>query len=430
MREPIETKNKFSDLRKKAETDIKKQEHFVKKDAAHTMKHELNVHEAGLEMQNEELRSTQLKLQKAIGNFTELFELAPIGYFILDKNGVIKNLNTSACDLLGSTKEELVKKNLSVFLCSQYCQDNFYRHRNMVIATKKVQQMEAIISRKDGSSFPADITSTLVNDEQHQFKYFLMMVRDISQQKTQEEKVRLELEKEINLNEMKSRFITTASHEFRTPLAIILLSTELLEIYNSSRDEEKRNKHYFKIKSAVQGLSEILMDFLSLDKFENGLILNNPEPVKLIPFIENIIEDINVKKQPLVYNHTGERETVNLDPRLLKVCITNVIGNALKYSPNEGLVTIASETISKDQVKITIKDKGIGIADYDKPYIFNQFFRAKNAEVYQGTGLGLSIVQKFVDIMNGTIDCCSEEREGSCFILSFHEKEITGKNEQ
>ena len=132
----------------------------------------------------------------------------------------------------------------------------------------------------------------------------------------------------------------------------------------------------------------------------------------------------------MAYNHIGEREIVYLDPRLLKVCIINVIGNALKYSPNEGLVTIFSETISNDLVKFTIKDEGIGIADYDKPYIFDQCFRAKNAEVYHGTGLGLNIVQKFVDIMNGTIDCCSEEKEGSCFILSFHEKEIPDKNEK
>jgi two-component system, LuxR family, sensor kinase FixL len=422
MRETEETKNKFSDLRRKAEDEIQKQVRSARKEAVHEMEHELNVHKVELEMQNEELRNTQCKLQKAITDFTELFEMAPIGYFILDRNGVIVNLNTTACTLLGTSKNKLVKKPFSTFLTTEFYQDNFYRHRNMVVTTEKVGHIEGEIRRKDSSVFPAHITSTLVKDEQQEFKHFLMMVRDISEQKDQEEKVKAALEKEIKLNELKSRFITTASHEFRTPLAIILLSTELLETYNSSKDQEKRTKHYYKIKSAVQGLSEILLDFLSLDKFENGLILNNPEPVKLVPFIEHIIEEINLKKQPLVFNHIGDRDIVHLDPRLLKVCIGNVIGNALKYSPPDGLVTVISETNGTDLVTITVQDEGIGIAEYDKPYIFDQFFRASNAETYQGTGLGLNIVHKFIAIMEGSISFSSTLNHGSTFVLTFKEK--------
>ena len=416
------TKNKtnsFSELRKQAEEKLIYGIDELGMPYILEIEHELNVHKVELEMQNEELRSTQLRLEKSPDNYAELFEYAPIGYFILDRTGVIINSNITGCNLLGFQKEQLIGKPFSIFISSEFYQDDFYRHRNLVIETEKLQHVECKISCRDGQGFPALITSSLIKDEHNNFKYFLSTVSDISERKEQERMVKIALLKEKELNELKSRFISTASHELRTPLATILLSTELLEMYNNAADGEKRTKHYAKIKMAVQGLTEILLDFLSLDKFENGLIKNSPEKLDLVQFLEKIIEDINIKKQPIVYEHSQQIQEVNLDPKLLKICLTNLLGNAIKYSANNGLIEITTKINNKKNIEISIKDEGIGIAEEDKPFIFEQFYRAKNAEPFQGTGLGLNIVKKFVDVMNGNISFTSKEKAGSTFVVNL-----------
>lgn len=408
-------KSNLSALRKKAEEKLI----YSGSDNAVPLEieHELNVHKVELEMQNEELRSTQLKLEKSLDNYAELFALAPIGYFILDKNGTIINVNNIGCNLLGLQKAAIIENPFSIFLSSELYQDDFYRHRNEVIETEKLQQVEGKMNKKGGMVFPVLITSSIVKDEYNKFKYFLSTVSDISERKEQEQKVKLALEKEIELNELKSRFITTASHEFRTPLSTILLSAELLEKYNRPEDEEIRKRHFLKIKSSVHGLTEILLDFLSLDKFENGLVKNYPEKLNLVGFTENIIEELNIKNQLIIYKHSEESQHVYLDSRLLKVCLTNLLGNAIKYSPKDGVIEITTTIQNGKPIKITVKDNGIGIPEEDQPFIFDQFFRAKNAEALQGTGLGLNIVQKFVSVMNGSISFTSKENKGSTFVM-------------
>ncbi|MDN3655279.1 PAS domain-containing sensor histidine kinase [Ferruginibacter paludis] len=383
------------------------------------IEHELNVHKVELEMQNEELRLTQLQLEKSLDNYAELFQYAPVGYFILDINGIVLNLNDTASKLLGEHKNWAAGRPFSVFLHSEICQDDFYRHRNLVIDSGMPQEIEVKFIKKDSVAFPALITSTIVKDEEDHFKYFLSTVNDISERKEQEQKMKMALSKEVELNELKSRFISTASHEFRTPLATILLSTELLEKYNEPDDEKNRKKHFQKIKSAVLGLTEILMDFLSLDKFENGVITNNPEYIDLVSLTTRVIEDMNIRRQPVLYKHADKKQVVYLDPKLLRVCVTNIIGNAFKYSHADSPVEVTTALVDNDQVLISVKDHGIGIPEHDKPFIFDRFFRSKTAEAYQGTGLGLNIVQKFTSVMNGHISFTSVENEGSTFVLQF-----------
>jgi two-component system sensor kinase FixL len=419
MRTKNNQKNNLSQLRKNAEEKLRLSKKSSKKDNLLEFEHELNVHKVELEMQNEELLATQLKLEESLKNYSELFEFAPIGYFILDKLGIIINVNDTGSNLLGRTRTQLTGKPFSTFLSSELGQDNFYRHRNQVIETEKLEQIECEIKRNEGYEFPALITSSIIKDEQGEFKYFLSTLSDISERKEQERLVNLALAKEKELNELKSRFITIASHEFRTPLATILLSAELLEKYNAPKYEENRKKHFYKIKSSVQGLTEILTDFLSLNKFENGLINNNPTLFNIVKFTEKIIEEINIIDQPIEYKHIGDHRVVNLDPKLLKVCLSNLIGNAIKYSPKEALIKVVTRMDVQENIKITIKDIGIGVPESDKPFLFDQFFRAKNAESFQGTGLGLNIVQKFVSIMNGTISFTSKEDQGATFVMTF-----------
>ncbi len=316
-------------------------------------------------------------------------------------------------------KKQLIGRAFSSFLDSKFCHENYNTHRNRVLESENLQQVECKIKRKDGSTYFALIESVVVKVENNNFKHIYTMLSDISSRKEQERRIELALKKEKELNEMKSQFISMASHEFRTPLMAILSSTNLLEKYNSPQDQEKRAKHYYKIKSSVNGLKEILTEFLSLNQIEKGMIKNEPQLFNLVDFIKKAIDEINTEAHALTYKYVGENKNVYLDPKLLKICLTNVLANAIKYSPSGGIVEIVTERSALQSIKISIKDQGIGIPENDKTHIFEQFYRAKNAETFQGTGLGLNLIQKIISIMRGSIDFESKENEGTTFLLSF-----------
>jgi len=419
MKSTIIKKEISSELRRKAEAKLKLGTTTEKKSRSDELDHELNVHKIELEMQNEELRSTQYRLEKSLISYADLFEFAPIGYFILDQYGVIEKVNDAGSILLGKWKTQLIGKPFSIFISTEFSQDEYYRSRNEIMGTEKLQQFECEIKRNDGTVFPALITSASVKDDKKNFKYFLSTISDISERKEQERKIKLALDREKELNELKSRFISTASHEFRTPLATILLSTELLEAYQSPEDEKNRKKHFSKIKSSVQALTEVLVDFLLVNKFEDGFVKNNPEPINLVAFIESVNEEINIKKYPVNYKHTGTCKEVFLDRKLLKVCVSNLLGNAIKYSQSGKDIKITTHIDQYQNCSISIQDRGIGIIESEQPFIFDQFFRGKNAEVIPGTGLGLNIVKKFITVMNGSISFSSKLGRGSTFVLQF-----------
>src|ERR1017187_7214217 len=213
-----------------------------------------------------------------------VFEHAPVGYFILDKKGVILNVNLTGCKQLMLSKRQLLGKFFSVLLSCKSCEDNFHSHRNHVIKTNTLQQVECEVKRKNGSIFFALIESTTVRDVNKKFNYILSTISDISIQKDQESKLGLLLSREKELNEMKSQFITIISHEFRTPLATISMSSELLGKYNNSQDEEKKVRHVQKINTSINRIKEILMDFISAKEFEKGEIKNNPQNFDLVEF--------------------------------------------------------------------------------------------------------------------------------------------------
>lgn len=415
-------KDNFIELRKKAEAKIQR---IIKKPSNETLpkqelEHELNVREMELEMQYDELTIAQSALKESLKNYSTFFDYAPVGYFILDKNGVIRNVNKTGASQIRIDKMQILGKPLSTFMSSEYCQDNFYRHRNLVLDSETSQQVECEIRRKDGTLFSALIESILVKEDGN-FKLFLSIISDITIRKEQELKVERALLKEKKLNEMKSQFITIASHEFRTPLTTILSSTNLIEKYGDPKDEAKRNKHFHKIKNSITRLREILMDFLSISEVEKGNIKNNPETFNIVKFMENAIDDtksFNGSHQ-VIYQHIGTHQNVFLDMKLLKICLTNLIVNAYKYSPKDGIVEITTEQNTERNLVIIVKDNGIGIPDVDAPHIFETFFRAKNAENIQGTGLGLNITQRFVETMGGTISFITKENQGTMFILKF-----------
>jgi signal transduction histidine kinase len=224
------------------------------------------------------------------------------------------------------------------------------------------------------------------------------------------------LEKERELSELKTRFVSMASHEFRTPLTTMLTSLSLVNKYGEKNDKTSQAKHVGKIKSSIHNLTDILNDFLSVSKLEEGKIENLPQMLDIPSFISEIISEMEflaVNNQIIQYKHEGE--TIgNLDKKLLKNILFNLISNAIKFSPEGGIIDIKS-CIEDSKFKISVQDHGIGISKEDQKHLFERFFRGHNAMHIQGTGLGLSIIAKYAELMNGTINFESQENIGTTF---------------
>lgn len=234
-----------------------------------------------------------------------------------------------------------------------------------------------------------------------------------SQQETQEA-----LQKEKQLNEIKSRFMSIASHEFRTPLSTVLSSASLLTKYVSEEEQEKREKHVEKIKNAVRGLNGILEDFLSLGKLEEGKITTHPEEFEREEFLLGIIEEMNTLLKPgqqLFVQQRGMTEA-RTDKRLLKNILLNLITNAIKFS-SEGSVIYINAEGNADVLHLEVIDQGIGIPQEELEHLFSSFYRARNAANIQGTGLGLHIVKRYLELLQGSIELSSEVGKGSKFTV-------------
>lgn len=226
------------------------------------------------------------------------------------------------------------------------------------------------------------------------------------------------LQKEKDLSELKSRFVSMASHEFRTPLSTILSSLSLIEKYDSIADSsEKKAKHYDRIKGNVRNLTSILNDFLSLDKLQSGAIEVKNVEFDLCVLAENLFIDLEAqlnKKQTLKLNFIGKK-IIKSDRHLIQNILMNLLSNAIKYSKESGEILV--NILSEEKVKIEVIDQGIGIPEEDKQHMFERFFRAHNASNIQGTGLGLTIVKRYLDLLGGEISFESQYGIGTTFVV-------------
>lgn len=233
------------------------------------------------------------------------------------------------------------------------------------------------------------------------------------------EELRSALEKERELSELKSRFVTMASHEFRTPLSTILTSATIISKYNAPDQEDKRFRHVERIKSSVYNLTSILDDFLSLGRLEEGNIQCTLSEFDIVNFSTDLtgeLKEVTRKGQSILYNHSGDRDKVVLDKNLTRNICINLLSNAIKYS-DEGKQILFNTHIEEGHLTISVTDQGIGIPENEQQHIFERFFRAHNASNIQGTGLGLNIVRKYAELMHGAVSFISEPGKGSVFTI-------------
>lgn len=357
---------------------------------------------------------------------------------VTDQKGTIQFVNDNFCKISKYSKDELIGQDHRIINSGHHSKE-FILDLWTTISKGNVWRGEIKNKAKDGTIYWVDTTIVpFLNKEGKPYKY-LAIRSDITQRKNVEENIiklnedlegkvkerTLELTdslfREKELNEMKTRFVSFASHEFRTPLANILSSSSLIKMYNKPEEGERRLKHINRISSSVKNLTEILDDFLTHGELEQGVIEIKNSLFHLPEFILKVAEElngmVNEKNQEIIHHHNGEA-MIEQSGKVLRNILLNLLSNASKYSPKEKEILLSS-SVANNRVSISIKDYGIGIPEEDQKKLFAQFFRAGNVEHIQGTGLGLSIVKKYVELINGNIDFISKPGEGTTFTIEF-----------
>lgn len=396
--------------------------------------------------------------------FQTLFDHASIGIIVVNTAAEITTINSFGLQQFGyADNDELLGKKIEMLIPARF-QHRHEGHRNGYMHDPKSRPMgiglDLYAVKKDGSEFPVEIS--LGNYHVDDQKYVVAFVNDITlrkkaeqalvqlneelEKKVEERTVSLRdtveklneqiqeteekdrelmaaLSKEKELGELKSRFVSVASHEFRTPLSTVLSSVYLLQKYTNTEDQPKRDKHIQRIISSVNLLTDILNDFLNVGKIEEGKIQAR---FSLFDIEKNMTETmvemqhICKKGQQIKYVHEGDTK-VELDPGMFKHISLNLLTNAIKFSPESSEINIRT-SVTADDIELKISDSGIGISKEDQEHLFERFFRAANAINIQGTGLGLHIVAKYAELMNGTISCKSETDKGTEFTVSFQKQ--------
>lgn len=321
---------------------------------------------------------------------------------------VEKNIGMSKEDLIGSAITEITDHEISF--------ERTIEGLNKVYESKKLFRAEFEVVHNgwfDWHFLPEFDSSGNVST-------VVVYGRDITERKKLEESIKESLQKEKELNELKTRFISTASHEFRTPLTAVLSSAELLERYGRKWNEDKYNEHINRIRNSVDYLTQLMNDVLTVNKAEAGKIEFNPSNIDLAELCNAVINEINPlllpAKHNLVFDYDNERKIFKLDKKLIRFILLNLLSNAVKYSPSGGSIGF---TVSYENkfVIIKISDEGIGIGEDDLSKLFEPFHRGNNIQNIRGTGLGLSIVKKSVELHGGKINVQSKLKEGSIFTV-------------
>lgn len=400
--------------------------------------------------------------------FEAVFQNASLGILVINKKGEIVLANSFLLDQFGYiTESELIGKKMEILIPKRY-HNNHETDRNKYIEKPSTRPMgigrDLFGIKKDGTEMPLEISLSSYSNDQGVFS--IAFISDISarievqsklkkqrlalaalnkkmeilnqelEQKVAERTQILEktlkkleaskdelgkaLSKEKDLGDLKSGFVSMASHEFRTPLSTILSSASLLAKYKLTEEQDKRDKHVQRIKSSVINLNNILNEFLSIGKIEEGKIIAHDAFFDIKEFIisqYNEMSEIFKAGQQIDYVHEGET-IVRLDDNLFKNILINLLSNAAKFSAGNTTIHLKS-SVNNKVVRFHIRDEGIGISEKDQKHLFEIFFRGYNAMNIAGTGLGLHIVARYVEMMGGKMEIKSELNKGTELNLTF-----------
>ncbi|MFD1144697.1 ATP-binding protein [Larkinella insperata] len=393
--------------------------------------------------------------------FPAVFANATIGIILSDSHGRMISVSQFAQKLFGYAESEMVGQTIEL-LVPETLIDLHKKLRKSFNAHPEVRPMghgrgDLYAKRKDGSLFPAEISLSYFHQDQELYivayiidtTYKVEAQQALIEQKNRIEQLNAELEQKVadrtnalmvtlhqlevskdelskalaterELGELKSRFVSMASHEFRTPLSAILTSADLLNKYTTTDQQEKRNRHIHRIKASVNHLNDILEEFLSVGKLEEGKIEASYSLFDLNELATSIAADVQgiLKVGQTIQIEQDCPNKVWLDKSLIRKIIVNLLSNAIKYSDENKPIRIAI-WCHDEAVRISIQDEGIGMSEDDQKHLFERFYRAKNATAIQGTGLGLHIVAQYLALLNGTIDFQSQLNQGTTVTISF-----------
>lgn len=396
-----------------------------------------------------------------------LFEHATEGIILTNSKGEIVLVNPAAEQLFKYTRENLIGQPVEMLIPARFLghHDTYRRQFHASPSNRRMGHGRDLFARdKSGTEFPVEISLSYFRQKGESF--VIAFIIDITQRKEAElrmtrqreqlEKVSHEirllnagleakvhertlilkealqeleqsqqdlseaLSKEKELNEIKSRFVSMASHEFRTPLSSILSSASLLARYTKSEEQDNRNRHITRIKDSVKHLNDLLEDFLSLGKLEEGRVMTQTDEVVLKDFLEDVVDEMRaiLKSGQELAVHCECTTPVYTDKKLLKNILINLISNAVKFSGEKGHISILARPVNGN-LELSVADNGIGISEEDQQHLFTTFFRGKNVVNIQGTGLGLHIVKRYADLLQGSVSLESELDKGTRITITL-----------
>lgn len=396
--------------------------------------------------------------QKNESVFNILFEAVSEGVIVVDENQSIVASNSAAEEIFGYAKNEIVNQHLNILIPAKHHSSHgnhfksFYSSQSSKRRMGKNRLLFGV--RKNNENFPVEVG--LNPFEFDNKKYVMSIIIDISERKQAEDRIvelnnqlenkvskrtvelhktvanlkseidkrvkaelelRNALKKEIELNELKTKFLSLVSHEFKTPLSGILNSAVLIGRYTQTETQDKRDKHLSTIKNKVQYLDGILNDFLSVERLDSGKVKYKFSHFKISKVVNEVVYNANMMlKSGQHINYPKNIDDINIynDEKILDLVLGNLLNNAIKYSPENTTIDF-NIVANENEFIFEVIDAGIGIPEKDQKHIFERYFRAENVLTNQGTGIGLNIIKGHLESLKGTISFKSIENKGTTF---------------
>ncbi len=365
------------------------------------------------------------ELQRVKEHIEAILDNSSDAILVISPEGQIEQTNLAFSQLFGYDGAEVYGQMLESFTTPDQ-KEMLTNAIRAVALNQQPTRLDCIIQRRDGTVFNAEMAFSAVAENDDRIPNVICNLRDVTERKRIEQGLREALEKEKELNLLKSRFVSMVSHEFRTPLSSIQSSAELVHLYSSRMTDERKGEHLVRIESQVKHLTLLLDEILSYSKAQTVGLECNPVPIEIEPFFLELVaaQQMNVPNRQIDFSlDVSQCRVVMLDSKLISQVVNNLLSNALKYSPDEKGVDLTI-TCDPQQLVFRITDHGIGIPVQDQKRLFEAFHRASNVGRIPGTGLGLAIVKQAIDAHRGSIRVESEVGEGTSFIVIIPHEQL------